>query len=216
MVCLQMTHSPDLRFATYGGFLLFDAAGTVVAAQAITFEISGDHLNFEPPAPFREEFVASLQEAGRLQQVRRPELKRHGAKQYCWIMPGEQLVSAAGKKWTPCESGAFVYTLEAESRLSELGGPASLIFKLVPHVTMAQRASHLIRQGTAHIDKGIRQGLAASDRGIKLAASSTEEVASFANKHVGGVLEQQVAALRVQGQKTNRRPLGVSRVCTLM
>ena len=77
--------------------------GTVIAAQTFTFELEGDCLMFAPPMPFPSQYVAGLVESGRMQPVKRPELTRRGAKQYCWLMPSE-ILRADGKEWRPSES----------------------------------------------------------------------------------------------------------------
>ena len=39
-----------------------------------------------------------------------PELRRHGAEQFCWLAPNESLV-VAGEAWCPSSSGGFVYLM---------------------------------------------------------------------------------------------------------
>eukprot|EP00966_Prymnesium_polylepis_P255405 5901002-Prymnesium_polylepis.1 len=79
---LDITSSVELRFVTYGGFLLFDASGQVVAIQALAFHLEEgrvSQLAFGPSAPWRPEFSAALRNSGRLQPVTLPELQRQGA-----------------------------------------------------------------------------------------------------------------------------------------
>ena len=59
---LKLTASPDLRFAAYGGFLLLDDAGTVVAVQTVG---GGADLAFGAPVAWRSEFTEQLEGAGR-------------------------------------------------------------------------------------------------------------------------------------------------------
>lgn len=67
---MSISASADLRFAAYGGFLLLDDTGVVVAAQAIGDGLCDQSaLQFEEPKPWRKEFTTQLEDAGRLQQV---------------------------------------------------------------------------------------------------------------------------------------------------
>ena len=143
LVCLEITQSPELRFAFSGGFLLFDAAGAVVAVQSLTFDLGfGEDLVFEEPRPFRTEAVPPLVEAGRMRPVNLPELTRFGAKSFCWLMPGELLpVVGGGEPWCASASGGFVYVMDGSvASWSDTVEDTTLLFKLVPHVRAAPEA----------------------------------------------------------------------------
>lgn len=98
-----------MQFAAYGGFLLLDPHGKVVAAQAISMnaEATG-RLAFGPPREWRDAFTEPLKAAGRFQPITLPNLKKAGATHFCWINPGE-VFSSEGEKWEPAAHGAFLY-----------------------------------------------------------------------------------------------------------
>lgn len=83
---LALTTQPELRFAAHGGYLLLDASGRVVLAQALD---DGNQLKFDRPRTWKTEFVAPLRNAGRFQPVTLPALQKAGAKEFCWISPNE-------------------------------------------------------------------------------------------------------------------------------
>lgn len=69
-IFMAISSSAELRFAAYGGFLLLDATGNVVMAQALGDTTDDDfNIAFEEPKPWREEFSAQLEVERRLQQV---------------------------------------------------------------------------------------------------------------------------------------------------
>ena len=102
---LKLTASPDLRFAAYGGFLLLDDAGAVVAVQTVG---GGADLAFGAPQAWRPEFTEQLEGAGRFQPVTLPSLLRDGATHFCWLNAGEEL-KAGDASWMPSKEGAFLY-----------------------------------------------------------------------------------------------------------
>ena len=102
---LKLTASPDLRFAAYGGFLLLDDAGAVVAVQTVG---GGADLAFGTPQAWRPEFTEQLEGAGRFQPVTLPSLLRDGATHFCWLNAGEEL-KAGDTSWMPSKEGAFLY-----------------------------------------------------------------------------------------------------------
>lgn len=134
LVCLEISHSHDLRFAMYGGFFLLNKAGKIVAVQALTFDYRtyGEDLIFEPPEPFRSEYVPTLEAAGRMRPVTLPDLKRHGAVSFCWLMLGETIHDDRGYSWCPSKTGCFVFTTKSD-------GP--LLFRRTPHAKSAPTAS---------------------------------------------------------------------------
>ena len=111
---LAITTSPALMFAAYGGFLLLDKSGQVLAVQAISGGDGpeGDEcaVSFSAPRQWRTEFTQQLQDAQRFQPVTLPFMRESGARHFCWIHPGEQIVLGS-EKWTPSTEGAFLYLM---------------------------------------------------------------------------------------------------------
>ena len=96
-----MTSSNELCFAAFGGFLLLDSRGEVIGVQAIVQgESYPDQLVFGEPRSWRKEFTQTLSNDGRFQPVTLPTLLRAGAKEFCWINPGEELVCGT-ERWAP-------------------------------------------------------------------------------------------------------------------
>ena len=60
--------------------------------------------------------MPELQDAGRLQRVTLPNLKRNGAVELCWLGPGEELVSGP-ERWVPSKTGGFMYLRADQSPL---------------------------------------------------------------------------------------------------
>ena len=58
----------------------------MVAVQAIGV---GGELEFEAPRVWRPDFTAPLEAAARMQTVTLPFLLSHGAREFCWVNPGE-------------------------------------------------------------------------------------------------------------------------------
>ena len=101
--------SPELNFVAYGGFLLLDRRGAVVAAQALCApKAGGAVLRFEAPRRWRPEFVAGVEP--RLQAITLPALLRAGATSFCWLHPRESIASGP-EEWAPSVTGAFLYQL---------------------------------------------------------------------------------------------------------
>jgi len=108
---LAMTSSVELCFVAFGGYLLLGARGEVLCVQAIVQgEGYSDQLMFGAPRSWRREFTEKLSSEGRFQPVTLPMLLRAGAKEFCWINPGEELL-AGTERWTPSEYGAFLYMM---------------------------------------------------------------------------------------------------------
>lgn len=116
----NVSASPEQCFIAYGGFLLLDATGAVVATQAVG---AGDDLAFGPAQTMRKEFTAGVEAKGRLRPVTLPPLLRGGARQFCWVAPGESL-HCGTDKLVPSKTGAFLYTLA--------DGKPPIYFELVP------------------------------------------------------------------------------------
>ena len=103
----NVSASPEQCFLAYGGFLLLDAAGAVIAVQAVG---GGSDLVFGPARPLRRDLTKGVEAEGRLRPVTLPDLMRGGAFQFCWIAPGETLQRETDKV-VPSQTGAFLYTL---------------------------------------------------------------------------------------------------------
>jgi len=105
---LSLSVNPELQFATNGGYLLLDSGGDVVATQAVSTETEFMRLTFGPQREWRSVFTDQLKTANRFQPVTLPFMITAGAKEFCWINPGEQL-KAGPEAWTPSPHGAFLY-----------------------------------------------------------------------------------------------------------
>lgn len=116
---LALTSSSELCFAAFGGFLLLNSEGEVVGVQAIVqgCESYPDQLAFGVPRCWRREFTEKLAVDGRFQPVTLPSLLRAGAKEFCWINPGEELVLGS-QRWVPSEYGAFLYMMRGDDTVS--------------------------------------------------------------------------------------------------
>ena len=121
---LAVSASPEFHFALYGGFLLLDAEGSVVAVKAVQVGGSSALLEFEGPRKWRPEFLPPLRAAGRLQPVTLPPLLAAGAEAFCWINPHETLTSGP-ESWSPSGRGAFVYAMRG-------GEDAAIYFPVTP------------------------------------------------------------------------------------
>ena len=132
---LDVSASPSMQLAAYGGFLL-DDAGAVVATQAIAGSEDGFQIAFAPPRPWRDDFTGPLREASRLQPVTLPNLKAAGAESFCWIHPGESLYSGP-EKYTPAADGAFLYLMQ---------GGGAIWFPVVP----PKKLKHASSKGLTH------------------------------------------------------------------
>ena len=127
---LNIGVSCALSFVAYGGFLLLDGGGQVVAVQPIMGGAGIDgsrELHFTPRVTIPENAVQTLSGSGRLQTVTLPALLRRGAKSFCWINPKEQVGTVFG---------AFLYTFAS--------GQPPIAFHLVNPRTLA--ASPTIRK----------------------------------------------------------------------
>jgi len=113
--------SPELNFVAYGGFLLLDRHGAVVAVQSLCApKAGGAVLRFGSPRRWRPEFIDGVEP--RLQAITLPALLRAGATSFCWLHPRE-VIASGPEEWTPSVSGAFLY---------QLGDGAAVYFPLEP------------------------------------------------------------------------------------
>ena len=83
-------------------------------------------LTFADQRPWPKGWSQSLIAADRFQRITSPLLRMHGARWYCWLLPGEKLTPMAdhdpppcsadaaspGEElgWVPCQHGGFVYS----------------------------------------------------------------------------------------------------------
>ena len=101
--------SPELNFVAYGGFLLLDRRGAVVAVQSLCVpKAGGAVLRFDPPRRWRPEFIGGVEP--RLQAITLPALLRAGATSFCWVHPRE-IIASGPEEWAPSVTGAFLYQL---------------------------------------------------------------------------------------------------------
>ena len=112
----SVSMSAEQCFTAYGGFLLLDRSGVVVAVQAVVLTDAlapvEDVIMFSKPNTWRGEFTKLL-EKSRLSHVTFPSLLRNGARQFRWIAPKEQL-ELEQDRWMPSPTGAFLYLRDNE------------------------------------------------------------------------------------------------------
>ena len=100
-----------------------------MAVQAIGAGGGSSLLHFKPAREMETRFVEPLRQGGRMQEVTLPFLLRAGAREFCWVAPGESL----GEGWSTAEHGAFCYGMGAQD--------PPLVFKLVDPVSVAAEES---------------------------------------------------------------------------
>jgi len=93
--------TPELIFASFGGFVYLDEQLCVVGANAIGL---GNDLFFSGPHTLPPHLLTHLEADGRFQSVTIANLRARGAREYCWIGPGEKLQGVA-----IATNGAFAY-----------------------------------------------------------------------------------------------------------
>ena len=126
--------SPELNFVAYGGILLLNRRGAVVAVQALGApKAGGATLRFDAPRRWRPNFLAAVEP--RLQAITLPALLRAGATAFCFLHPRE-VVSSGTEEWAPSPTGAFLYQLSDGAALyfplARMGGGLSLADALPP------------------------------------------------------------------------------------
>lgn len=129
--------SPELNFVAYGGILLLNRRGAVVAVQALGApKAGGATLRFDAPRRWRPNFLAAVEP--RLQAITLPALLRAGATAFCFLHPRE-VVSSGTEEWSPSPTGAFLYQLSDGTALyfplARMGGGLSLADAL-PRLTL--------------------------------------------------------------------------------
>ena len=155
---LAVTRKPELCFAAYGGFLLLDANGDVVSVQAIG---TSEELKFSSAHPWRQEALPQLRDAGRLQAVTLPFLLSLGARQFCWVSPGETF-HLGQEKWTPSAFGGFLYLMEGRDPVYfHLLDPVAVseeISRAQTRIAAVQRGNTVRKfESLASTEKNIRQ-----------------------------------------------------------
>ena len=97
-------------------------------------------LTFANQKPWPKGWSRSLIKANRFQPITSPLLRKHGARWYCWLLPGEKLtpmpdhepapsvgavIPGDQLEWVPCQHGGFVYSfsddVNVESPLDRCG-----------------------------------------------------------------------------------------------
>ena len=130
---LDVSASPSMQLAAYGGFLLLDDAGAV-ATQAIAG--SEDGFQIAQRRRGRGATTSPARCAGpRLQPVTLPNLKAAGAESFCWIHPREHY--SGPEKYTPAADGAFLYLMQ---------GGGAIWFPVVP----PKKLKHASSKGLTH------------------------------------------------------------------
>lgn len=89
-------------FLSFGGYVYFDANGKALVVNAID---AGPGLWFDGPHKLHKTTMVTLQKQGRMQPVTAGFLRTTGARNFCWIRPGEPLPNLP----VPCTNGAFAY-----------------------------------------------------------------------------------------------------------
>eukprot|EP00004_Rigifila_ramosa_P014297 TRINITY_DN323_c0_g1_i1.p1 TRINITY_DN323_c0_g1~~TRINITY_DN323_c0_g1_i1.p1 ORF type:complete len:595 (-),score=77.42 TRINITY_DN323_c0_g1_i1:51-1796(-) len=100
-------NDPSVMFCVFGGYLYLDRAGTVVQTNAIG---EGSSLVFGKPIAWRHEYTSILWKTGRFQEITIADMKKKGARRYCWLRPGEKLkLDHLDPGWCEWPHGAFAY-----------------------------------------------------------------------------------------------------------
>eukprot|EP00298_Acanthocystis_sp_HF-20_P008210 c17547_g1_i1.p1 GENE.c17547_g1_i1~~c17547_g1_i1.p1 ORF type:complete len:392 (+),score=152.49 c17547_g1_i1:76-1176(+) len=112
------TNDPDLCFLIFGGYVYFNSDGDIVQVNAVG---KGEGLHFSEPQKWKKAYTKKLLAQGRFQDITIQSMRDQGARQFCWIRPGEALYDEEGKnRWVCCENGAFAYLFhENESDWNE-------------------------------------------------------------------------------------------------
>ena len=132
---LDVSASPSMQLAAYGGFLLLDDAGAVVATQAIAGSEDGFQIAFAPPRPWRDDFTGPLREASRLQPVTLPNLKAR-RRELLLDPPGREPLLRP-REVPPAADGAFLYLMQ---------GGGAIWFPVVP----PKKLKHASSKGLTH------------------------------------------------------------------
>jgi serine/threonine protein kinase len=82
--------------------------------------LQSPEINFMPAEKLPEGCTKHLVADGRFQKITSPHLQSHGARWYCWLLPGEELPIEFGDDadWIPCPHGGFVYLFSDDKTVS--------------------------------------------------------------------------------------------------
>lgn len=99
--------TPSAAFFIYGGFVYFDAKGSVVGTMAISL---GEGLSFGAAEPWDSRYSWNLQK--RWRPVTAPFIREKGSTFFTWLNPGETLEpdkTVGGTNFKAPAHGAFIY-----------------------------------------------------------------------------------------------------------
>jgi hypothetical protein len=111
----QIASNPDISFLCIGGFIYVDEDHAPVASTALVPHATGP-VQFDGPFHWRAEWTSCIHPS-RFTPVSFSSFQSAGARQFCWIMPQEEIDGHM-----PCQHGGFAYRME--------GGMRDLFFTL--------------------------------------------------------------------------------------
>lgn len=103
---MSLHTNPNWRFLFYGGFMYFNDANEVIAANAIG---AGDSLHFHRKQVWRSAYTKALHDQNRFHPITLHSWHEAGACHMVWIFPGEEIAAADHDPWIVSEHGAFVF-----------------------------------------------------------------------------------------------------------
>lgn len=118
----------------YPNSAIIGHSSIVVAVQAVG---SGTDLTFGPPQALQKQVTKAVEADGRLRPVTLPPLLRGGARQFCWVAPGESL-ACGNEKCPPSATGAFLYMCADDA--------PPIYFKLALTTSLAGRTMSALRE----------------------------------------------------------------------
>merc|ERR1719343_1228906 len=101
----QLQANADLAFLTVGGYLYLDDSFAPVASKAVAQNTAGA-LHFAGPFRWQASWSSQLHQS-RFQPVTIGVMRSAGAREFVWILPGENLSGQA-----PCPHGGFAYRMQ--------------------------------------------------------------------------------------------------------
>lgn len=179
--------SVDKCFVAYGGFLLLNAAGEVVAAQAVMSTVRGEaipKIHFLRQETCPPSIVSELRGDGRLRNVTLPALLSCGVESFCWVNPHEPPQGGQDDQMTAhrvtrkknkelTKHGAFLYTFAngSEAIWFHVMDPKKVLqaHKEAQATIQEYRRSHMIRGAVVH-----RRGMQLYEQAV-----ATEERKSY-------------------------------------
>ncbi|KAL1519368.1 hypothetical protein AB1Y20_022894 [Prymnesium parvum] len=184
---LEVGISVDKCFVAYGGFLLLNAAGEVVAAQAVMSTVRGEaipKIHFLRQETCPPSIVSELRGDGRLRNVTLPALLSCGVESFCWVNPHEPPQGGQDDQMTAhrvtrkknkelTKHGAFLYTFAngSEAIWFHVMDPKKVLqaHKEAQATIQEYRRSHMIRGAVVH-----RRGMQLYEQAV-----ATEERKSY-------------------------------------